>query len=350
MSYVSHFDYHYYALNHFKKVQFDSNRQEILNTLRILGKASPEQILKYFEKRNHEAALKLYENGVMTREEMENYCKERTMSKRTIHRHLSSLQKKGWIEHIGDNYSLAEKVKNDLIYWSHEFGDFVLYALMRNYYPKLLTFEQNIEELIKIFGLYVLYCLAKAAQPPPDENLNSKDNLLDRDKLVVSWINEVFYPQRMLDYFIASMSHLYSDNTVRRIWTKTFTKSQNARKGIREENKISSVSRNKDIRWIDEKGHNFNPESAYSIYTERFWETLLPIPKSSNTTAKSFYILDGEIIRRITEVIEKKYSTYYKDMVQNSKNGDIVMMTNSYQNEMERWLSLATAKHDGNKE
>jgi hypothetical protein len=232
-----------------------------------------------------------------------------------------------------------------MIYWSHEFGDSVLYALMRSYYPQLLTFDQNIEELIIIFGIYVLYCLAKAAQPPVDENLNSKDNLLDRDKLVVSWVNEVFHPQRMLDYFIASMSHAPSHDTVRRIWDNTFTKSQNMGLSSLEENKISDASRNKDIRWIDENGHNFSPESAYGLYTQRFWQTLLPVPKSSNTT-RSFYILEGEIIRKITEMIERKYSTYYKDMVQNTKNGDIVMMTNSYQNDMERWLSLATDKHD----
>lgn len=345
MSYVSHFDYHYYALNHFKRGQLASNRQEILITLRMLGEAGPEQILKYFGKRNHEAALKLYENGVMTRTEMEKYCKERTMSKRTIHRHLSSLLKKGWIEHIGNNYSLADIVKNDLIYWSHEFGDFVLYTLMCNYYPKLLIFEQNIEELVRIFGLYVLYCLTKAAQPPINENHNSKNNVLDRDKLVVSWINEVFHPQRMLDYFIASISHLPSDDTVRRIWGKTSAKNQNMRLGSQEKNKVSDAVRNhKHVRWLDENGHNFSPESAYGLYTQRFWQTLLAAPKSSNTTAKSFYTLNGEIIRRITEVIEKKYSAYYKNMVQKTQKGDVVTMTNSYQDDMEWWLSLDSDK------
>jgi hypothetical protein len=350
MSYMSYFDYHYYALNKFKKGQLDSNRQDILNALRILGNARPEQILKYLEKRNHEAALKLYENGIMTRAKMEKYCKERTMSKRTIHRHLRSLLKKGWIEHVGDSYSLADKVKDDVIYWSHEFGDSVLYTLMRSYYPQLLSFEQNIEELIKIFGIYVLYCLAKAAQPPVDENLKS-DNLRDRDKLVVSWVNEVFHPQRMLDYFIASMSHVHSDDTVRRIWAKTFTKDQNMRLGSQEENKISDASKNhKHIRWVDENGHNFNPESAYGLYTQRWWQTFLPISKSSNTVANPFYILNEEIIRKITEVIGKKYSDYFKDMVQNTQNEDIVTMTNIYQDDMERWLSLAADKHDGIKE
>jgi hypothetical protein len=350
MSHMSQFGYHYYALNNFKEGQLDSNRQNILITLRILGNARPEQILKYLEKRNQGAALELYENGVMTRAEMEKYCKERTMSKRTIHRHLSSLLKKGWIEHIGDNYRLADKVKDDLIYWSHEFGDFVLYALMRNYYPQLLTFDQNIEELVKIFGIYVFYCLAKAAQSPVDEKRNSKDNLQDRDKLVVSWVNEVFNPQRMLDYFIVSMSHLHSDDSVRSIWAKTFAKNQNMRLGSQEENKISDTSRNKYIRWINENGHNFSPESAYGLYTQKWWQTFLPISKSSKKTVNPFYILNEEIILKITEVIEKKYSAYYKDMVQNTQNGDIVTMTNSYQNDMERWLSLATDKHDGNKE
>ena len=67
------------------------------------------------------------------------------------------------------------------------------------------------------------------------------------------------------------------------------------------------------------------------LYTQRLWQTLLPVPKSSNTTVNPFYILNGEIIRKIIEVIEKKYSAYYKDMVQNTQNGDVVTMTNIYQ-------------------
>ena len=86
------------------------------------------------------------------------------------------------------------------------------------------------------------------------------------------------------------------------------------------------------------------------LYTQRLWQTLLPVPKSSNTTVNPFYILNGEIIRKIIEVIEKKYSAYYKDMVQNTQNGDVVTMTNIYQDDMESWLSLATDKHDRNKE
>ena len=43
-------------------------------------------------------------------------------------------------------------------------------------------------------------------------------------------------------------------------------------------------------------------------------------------------------------MIEKKYSAYYKDMVQNTQNGDVLTMTNIYQDDMERWLSLATDK------
>ena len=137
------------------------------------------------------------------------------------------------------------------------------------------------------------------------------------------------------------------DDTVRRIWAKTFTKSQNMRLGSQEENKISDASRNKDIRWIDENGHNFSPESAYGLYTQRLWQTLLPVPKSSNTTVNPFYILNGEIIRKIIEVIEKKYSAYYKDMVQNTQNGDVLTMTNIYQDDMERWLSLLLIKITG---
>ena len=41
---MSYFDYHYYALNNFKRGQLESNRQDVINTLGILGDATPEQI------------------------------------------------------------------------------------------------------------------------------------------------------------------------------------------------------------------------------------------------------------------------------------------------------------------
>ena len=43
---MSYFDYHYYALNNFKRGQLESNRQDVINTLGILGDATPQQYPK----------------------------------------------------------------------------------------------------------------------------------------------------------------------------------------------------------------------------------------------------------------------------------------------------------------
>ena len=164
--------------------------------------------------------------------------------------------------------------------------------------------------------------------------------------LIVPWVNEVFYPQRMLEYFIASVTQLPSDDTVRRIWDNTFPKGQKTRLDSLDEKDISNSTRNyKHVRWIDEKGHNFSPESAYDLYTKRWWQKFLPIPELSNTTSKPFYALNINTVRKITEVIEEKYSTYYKDIVHNTQNGDIIMMTKNYQSNMDKWLSSAANRN-----
>lgn len=59
-------------------------------------------------------------------------------------------------------------------------------------------------------------------------------------------------------------------------------------------------------------------------------------------TGESNFLLEIDTMQRITEVLERKYRAYYKGIVQNSQNGDIVEMTNKNQIEWENQFSLTT--------
>lgn len=48
-------------------------------------------------------------------------------------------------------------------------------------------------------------------------------------------------------------------------------------------------------------------------------------------TEGSSFVLMVDTIQSITEVLEKKYPSYYKGIVQNSRSGDIIEMTNKKQ-------------------
>jgi hypothetical protein len=142
------------------------------------------------------------------------------------------------------------------------------------------------------FGIYTVYCLAKATQPPVNESDGHKKNL-DRDSLVISWVNDVFNPRRILDYFVAIMASLPPDVKVESIWNNTF--------GRRED--------------------------ACIVRAKRFGKLLLSKVISDDITGKSNFVLEIDT-PQLTRVLEKKYHTYYEAMVQNSQSGDIVEMTN----------------------
>src|SRR5438874_11946469 len=92
---------HYWALTNFKQSQLDDNREAVLNALTLLGEAQIEEIYTHLHKINEKKARTLYENGKISGSEKRELIKEKTMSKRTIHRHLDRLRKLGLVEHIG---------------------------------------------------------------------------------------------------------------------------------------------------------------------------------------------------------------------------------------------------------
>ncbi len=291
---------------------------------------------------NEKQAQALYENGKINKTEMKQSIKEKTLSKRIIHRHLDFLVEERMIEHFGYKYRIIDKVKRDIRYWSHEFGVSILDELMRCYFPRVLKFEENIEQLINIFGIYIIYCLAKAAHPPVSKGDSHKNNL-DRDLLVVSWVNEVFNPQRMLDYFVAIMTSLPPDDKVESIRNNTFVKKYPKYPSWLDKiKKVNSPRSPKHITWKNEYGHVFSPEDACVIRTKRFWTLLYSKAKSNVMTRESNFALKVDTTQRITEVLKKKYHNYYEGIVRNSQSGDIVEIISKRRKEMESWLSLAT--------
>ena len=335
---------HYYGLNNFKKSQLDFNRQVVLNALRTLESAQVEQIYDYLRKENEEQAKALYEKGKFTKTEKKEFIKEKTLSKRTIHRHLDFLVEKGLVGHFGYKYYIVDRVKRNIEYWSHEFGLSILDGLMRCYFPHVLNFEENMEQLINIFGIYALCCLAKAAQPPINKSGGHKNNL-DRDSLVVSWVNDAFNSQRMFDYFMAIMGSLPPDDKVERIRDNTFVKGHpkapnwllhNTRKSLLQ------CSRSKYITWRDELGHNFSPDDACVIRTKRIWNLLYSKANSNDVWGGSDFVLDADTTHRITEVLANKYHYYYEGIAQDSQSGDIIEMTNKKQTEWEKGFSSST--------
>jgi DNA-binding transcriptional ArsR family regulator len=270
-------------INEFKESQSNENRRDILNILKGLGEAQAEQIHEQLLKKAKERADKLYENGELDLSKKKKFINENTISKRTIHRHLDYLTEQKLVEHIGYKYRLTDRVKNDIRYWSGKFGDLILDKMLRNYFPQTQLFEQNVDEIIKIFGVYMIYCFIQAAQQGPAfiNRKMSKIDMMNSDKVALSWIQEVFKPQRMLGDFITIMSNLPADE------------------------KMLSVPR---------LGNSTIPESANDICMKGWFERAKP--SSYDIIKKPWFQMDPSIIDKIIDVLERKYSRYHEPIMQ----------------------------------
>jgi DNA-binding transcriptional ArsR family regulator/chemotaxis protein CheY-P-specific phosphatase CheC len=270
-------------INEFKDSQSKENRRDILNILKVLGEAQVEQIREQLLKRAKERVDTLYENGEIDLSKKKKLIKENTISKRTIHRHLDSLAEQKLVEHIGYKYRLTDRVKNDIRYWSSKFGDLILDKMLRNYFPQTQLFEQNVDEIIKIFGVYMVYCFIQAAQPGSTfvNRKMSKTDIMNSDKVVLSWIQEVVKPQRMLGDFITIMSNLLEDE------------------------KIISVPK---------RGNPIIPKTANDICMISWFERAKP--SSYDTVKKPLFQMDQAIIDKIMDVLERKYSRYHEPIMQ----------------------------------
>jgi hypothetical protein len=313
---------HYWGLNNFKQSQLDNNRKDILYALKVLGEAQVEQLYTFLRKRNQDESQIRYENGKITGNEKKQFIKEKTMSKRTIHRSLDDFTRKGLVKHVGYKYHLVDKVKNDMRYWFREFGDSLLYRLMHSYFPYMFKFEENIDELIKLFGTYMVYCLVEASRPPTgDSNKKlSKTDMLNRDKLVASWINDVFNPRRILEYFVAIMNNLSEDDINQKIPNET---------SINDNHEHISTKKicQRGTR-VDGNRMNFSNKNAYDILSERWMTFLLTSEELSfyDIAKKPYYELNVGMINKIMQVLEKKYNIYYKDIILMTKNMDSILL------------------------
>jgi len=323
---------HYWGMNDYKHNQLEENRRSILNILKMLHESQVEQIHKLLLIRSKQEAENLYEMGKINKSEKREYIKENTVSKRTVHRHLEILVEQGLVEHVGYKYCLANKIKDDVRYWSKNFGSYLLNKLTWCYSPMILKFEENIDELIKIFGIYMLYSFIVAAHPSPDyaDRKMSKIDMMNNDRLVETWIKEMFEPEIIFGDFIAIMSSLPEDDIVQKIldkWIECDPNPENSDDIIVTDNRGKRIS-------IPRQGNSIRPKIASDICFERWISFIEERGKPSfyDIEKKPFYHLDKEIIDKIMQVLQKKYSPYHEHVMRMIKDYDTNMSEEFKQN------------------
>ena len=83
------------------------------------------------------------------------------MYMRTLLRKLRKLCEEGWLDHEEGRYSINDKLKADVRLFAPQFGSSALSNIMQRHYPLFKTLERNLDDLITIFGVYLIYCFAE---------------------------------------------------------------------------------------------------------------------------------------------------------------------------------------------
>src|SRR6476660_7061747 len=86
---------------------------------------------------------------------------------------------------------------------------------MGAHYPELFPLEKNLDELVKIFGIYVVFCFIEAARPTSSNDSSTTTNL-EKDRLADSWIKNVFTLWNMYNSFIAAITYQLDDKGVQK--------------------------------------------------------------------------------------------------------------------------------------
>jgi hypothetical protein len=271
-------------LSKFMRDQSNRNKMEVLDAIRKLGKTEPRRIdiYRYLINKSLEEVEQNYQNkgNVVNGEinsKLQKIARENTMDIRTIDRKLRSLERDGLIKHRGQRYVLTDLALNELKYFTKdyalEYGIISLFALMQHH-SATRSLKANLDHLIKIFGIYVVYFLIEACRPLGydkklvDHKLPNKS----KDKLIETWLRSGLDPVVMLQFFLVGI--------------KSSTHSK--------------VRRSASIDWMRE----FDKLDAIEEYYK------------DNDQKEPLYELGNSTIKAMTNVIYRNYPVYFNRLLE----------------------------------
>ena len=276
-----------------RKEQADKMKMKILDAIRSLetdnGNKNPRptDIYKYLLQQAKKIVEEHYQNEKITvrgdmKKKLDQESKQETPSIRTIQRKLVELHNEGLIGHTGQRYYLTDLARHDLRTFTkasaQEFGTAAMASIMETHFRSLEP-RVNLEHLIKLFGLYVIFIMIEASRPvriPKEDNPEKFESIesITRDKLAVNWVKNALDPEVMLQFFLVGIIPVSSkQRSASELWLKKFAW-----------NKIVDV---------------------YHDYHK----------KHSNANPDPLYELGHPMVEKLTKLFMKDYSNYYSKLM-----------------------------------
>jgi DNA-binding transcriptional ArsR family regulator len=216
----------------YRHMQSNKNIEFILNALQELNKnkgpVSSREIEQFLSEKKREEVQSIYNNCMLTFDQSSRQVKKisKSMVYRTVQRHLSVLVGRGLVTKKDNKYILSSTGKREIQFrnFASGYGNMALNNIMNCHFPTVSTLEDNVVRLIPIFGIYIVYCLIEAVRLiAANDNSQrghwhsyyfgnssnfSKDGEFKEEKLVSSWIKDVFNPWQMLNLFLTAISNV----------------------------------------------------------------------------------------------------------------------------------------------
>jgi hypothetical protein len=296
----------------YKKNQDDENKQIIFKFVKDLGKCYPKDIKKILDIAAKKIAEEEYEKGLDKNEKVKIF-KKYTMRRETIQRKLKVMLKEGSIVKVDGKYSLSELALSDLRYFSpdsgRQFGNTLLNALLQLHYPTINDFKTNIDELIDIFGFYLLYTLIESCRPIKIQNKDKYIENRTKDVLTEKWFEKAINHETLLNSFISTVTNQYNDEQ-REEYFKKHHKLIDENTGYYDYIEVKDPDKNEIEK--KEAKHILDPMSAADFSLRRFYYIS---SKEGNikyrTNSNPLYELNQKIIDDINNILKEKYPNYY---------------------------------------
>lgn len=125
-------------------------------------------------------------------------------------------------------------------------------------------------------------------------NLDGKE----KDKLVLSWVRDVFAPASMYNSFMAAILNQPEDKEVEEYWQT-----------------LKEVDENGYYIFRNEAGEKRAVPSTTDLASERF-DFLVSKDLNYYDKGKPKYELDNEKIKKLTQLLKKKYPLYYERLLE----------------------------------
>lgn len=155
----------------------------------------------------------------------------------------------------------------------------------------MYTIQQNIAQLVNLFGVYILFCFMETARPLNKSNEQQSMGNYQKEQLVSSCLENIISIQGMYNYFLTTIEYLLPANNL-------------------DKNTASPIKESKTIK---------KPRSALELSLERSRLIIKSLKKTTfeaHQKGKLWTELDDENIKIVSETLLKIYPNIYKELCQ----------------------------------